>query len=313
MITAQDIREKSFEKAVFGGYDMAMVDEFMEEIAADLTLLQKENGVLKSKMKILVDKVDEYRGNEDALRNAVFSAQKLGTSIEQDAKAKASTVLEDARSQAETILRDARSQAETIVGDARAEAERVTAGVADRLKAEESRLEDAQKVSAEFIDRMDQLCHRELEFLQRVSEMDFMIQHRAAQQASSAPAQSAQSAPVAAPVVPAAPPVAAAAPVIPAPPAAAPVTVAPAPSAAQPFPIPAVVPDESKRAEIHETVRSIEETVAKVMDEPVINVRPGIAPPLVEDERPTRSFNIITDPEDSVDKSTQFTMDDFTK
>ena len=39
MITAQDIREKSFEKAVFGGYDMAMVDEFMEEIANDLTLL----------------------------------------------------------------------------------------------------------------------------------------------------------------------------------------------------------------------------------------------------------------------------------
>ena len=58
MITAQDIREKGFEKAVFGGYDMAMVDEFMEEIAADLALLQKENGVLKSKMKVLVDKVD---------------------------------------------------------------------------------------------------------------------------------------------------------------------------------------------------------------------------------------------------------------
>ncbi|MBP0975792.1 MAG: DivIVA domain-containing protein, partial [Oscillospiraceae bacterium] len=38
MITAQDIREKTFEKSKFGGgYDMAQVDEFLEEIADDLT------------------------------------------------------------------------------------------------------------------------------------------------------------------------------------------------------------------------------------------------------------------------------------
>jgi len=31
MITAQDIREKTFEKAVFGGYDMGTIDAFLEE------------------------------------------------------------------------------------------------------------------------------------------------------------------------------------------------------------------------------------------------------------------------------------------
>ena len=30
MITAQDIREKTFEKARIGGYDMASVDDFLE-------------------------------------------------------------------------------------------------------------------------------------------------------------------------------------------------------------------------------------------------------------------------------------------
>ena len=294
MITAQDIREKSFEKAVFGGYDMAMVDEFMEEVAADLTLLQKENGVLKSKMKVLVDKVDEYRGNEEALRNAVYSAQKLGSSIEQDARAKASAALGEAQEQAEAILSGARSQAEAIVGDAREEAERLTADAHGRVKAEEVRLEEAKRVSAEFIDRMDQLCRRELEFLQRVGDMDFVVRHRAAQQA-------------AAPMPPAAPATASPA-----------VLAAPAPAAvrpdAQPFPVPAAASYTDGRAEIHETVKSIEETVAKVIDEPVVNVRPGFtAPTLVEDERPTRSFNIITDPEDSVDRSTQFALDEFNK
>ena len=35
MITAQDIREKTFEKSRIGGYDMAAVDDFLEELADD--------------------------------------------------------------------------------------------------------------------------------------------------------------------------------------------------------------------------------------------------------------------------------------
>ena len=86
MITAQDIREKTFEKSRIGGYDMASVDNFLEEIADDITAAQKENSVLKSKMKVLVDKIEEYRANEEALNLAVISAQKLAVQIENDAR-----------------------------------------------------------------------------------------------------------------------------------------------------------------------------------------------------------------------------------
>lgn len=86
MITAQDIREKTFEKSRIGGYDMASVDNFLEEIADDITAAQKENSVLKSKMKVLVDKIEEYRANEEALNLAVISAQKLAVQIEADAR-----------------------------------------------------------------------------------------------------------------------------------------------------------------------------------------------------------------------------------
>ena len=41
-MTPQDIREKIFEKAVFGGYDMGSVDDFMEEMAAELESAQRE-------------------------------------------------------------------------------------------------------------------------------------------------------------------------------------------------------------------------------------------------------------------------------
>ena len=86
MITAQDIREKTFEKSRMNGYDMASVDDFLEELAEDIGASQKENAVLKSKMKVLVDKIEEYRANEEALNLAILSAQKLAVQIESEAR-----------------------------------------------------------------------------------------------------------------------------------------------------------------------------------------------------------------------------------
>ena len=104
MITAQDIREKTFEKARLNGYDMASVDDFLEELADDITASQKENAVLKSKMKVLVDKIEEYRANEEALNMAILSAQKLAVQIEKDARERASAMLEEADAQVKAKL-----------------------------------------------------------------------------------------------------------------------------------------------------------------------------------------------------------------
>ena len=42
MLTPQEIQEVKFEKAVFGGYDMAQIDKFLDELLADYSLLYKE-------------------------------------------------------------------------------------------------------------------------------------------------------------------------------------------------------------------------------------------------------------------------------
>lgn len=87
-MTPQDIREKIFEKAVFGGYDMGSVDDFMEEMASELEAAQRESATLKAKMKVLVDKIEEYRASEDAMRMTLLSAQKLSSQIEAEARAR---------------------------------------------------------------------------------------------------------------------------------------------------------------------------------------------------------------------------------
>ncbi len=58
--------EVFFDKAVFGGYDTTQVDEFVEEARKLLSSQKKENEVLKQKLTILADKIEEYRAAENA-------------------------------------------------------------------------------------------------------------------------------------------------------------------------------------------------------------------------------------------------------
>ena len=76
MITPQQIQEVSFERALFGGYDMDSVNEFFDPLTEDYIALYKENSVLKSKMRILVEKLEEYRKQESSMQSALLAAQK---------------------------------------------------------------------------------------------------------------------------------------------------------------------------------------------------------------------------------------------
>ena len=49
MLTPQEVSTHAFSKAVMGGYNMAMVDEFLDELTDDYTTLYKENAALKAK------------------------------------------------------------------------------------------------------------------------------------------------------------------------------------------------------------------------------------------------------------------------
>ena len=118
-MTPQDIREKIFEKAVFGGYDMGSVDDFMEEMASELEAAQRESATLKAKMKVLVDKIEEYRASEDAMRMTLLSAQKLSSQIESEARARADKVVAEARRE-EARLKEAKESLARFLEDARA-------------------------------------------------------------------------------------------------------------------------------------------------------------------------------------------------
>ena len=161
MITAQDIREKTFEKSTFGGYAMGEVDDFLDELADDLAAAQKESAVLKGKMKVLVEKIEEYRANEEAMKKALLSAQKMAQEIEADSQAKADELIAAAQAEADEILAAAQAQADAITGDIQAKAD-----------AEELRYQQAKATAAEYIQSMRMLAERQLGLLSGLEEAE---------------------------------------------------------------------------------------------------------------------------------------------
>ena len=96
MFTPQQIEQISFGKATFGGYNMDDVDEFLEPLCEDYVTLYKENALLKSKMRVLVGKLEEYRKNEAALKEAVANAQKTCDKMVHEAEVKCEKMISEA-------------------------------------------------------------------------------------------------------------------------------------------------------------------------------------------------------------------------
>ena len=146
MLTPQEVSTHAFSKAVMGGYNMAMVDEFLDELTDDYTALYKENAALKAKLKDLVEKVEDYRATEDSMRATLLTAQKMADSIVHEAEAKRDEIL----AQAETSAREK-------IGQLRQEVETA-----------EERLRQGQMDLAKFISAARELCDRELKFLEQL-------------------------------------------------------------------------------------------------------------------------------------------------
>ena len=88
MMTPQEVASHSFAKATLGGYNLAQVDEFLDALTEDYTALYNENAILKNKLKVLSDTVEEYRATDNAMRKTLLAAQKMADDMVADAKRK---------------------------------------------------------------------------------------------------------------------------------------------------------------------------------------------------------------------------------
>lgn len=147
MITPQELETKEFGVS-FRGYDKDEIDDFLDALQKDYEKLYKENSSMKSKMAVLVSKIDEYKEVEESLRNALLTAQKMGENMVSDAKAKS----------------------ELLVNEAQMKAERILTNLNNQIAAERQKLEDAKRENEVFRARLCSLYQAQIKLLENMAD-----------------------------------------------------------------------------------------------------------------------------------------------
>ena len=168
MFTPQEIQEQTFSKAVFGGYDMQQVDDFLEPLTEDYITLYKENSVLKAKMKILVEKLEEYRAQETQQSSATAEAEAKSAQLLKETQAKCAAMLQNA---------EVNAQANAQVNAANVQ----LAQLNQQIHAEQERLDYAKQTALNFISVIERDVQGHLGLLETLKSRDLTKEEAPAQ------------------------------------------------------------------------------------------------------------------------------------
>lgn len=149
MMTPQEVASHSFAKATLGGYNLAMVDEFLDALTEDYTALYNENAILKNKLKVLSDTVEEYRATEATMRKTLLAAQKMADDLVADAKKKQAALVSEAEHDVQARVDELQKQ----------------------VAAEEYRLKKAQESTAAYVHKLAQAHDDEMLFLSSLGDL----------------------------------------------------------------------------------------------------------------------------------------------
>lgn len=149
MMTPQEVASHAFAKATLGGYNMAMVDEFLDLLTEDYTALYNDNAILKNKLKVLSDTVEEYRATDVAMRKTLLAAQQM----------------------AEAMVSEAEKKQAELVGNAESAAQARLAELQQQIAHEEFRLQSAKEATLSYVKSVSEAYAGALDHLARLKEL----------------------------------------------------------------------------------------------------------------------------------------------
>lgn len=193
MLSPKEIAEKRFEKGTFG-YKPEDVDAYLLEVSKLVEALMAESEESDKKIIMLVEKINEYRNDEEAIKQALLGAQKQGHQVLSEAQAKADKMLSDAKAEQKRVSRESAEQCDKIVREHKAKCERIikenTEKTEFKIKATklqaEQEAENLDKLKLEvtrFKAKLTELYNKQLKLileLPEISEEDIekMIQQK---------------------------------------------------------------------------------------------------------------------------------------
>lgn len=155
-LTPLDVRNKrgDFKKGM-RGYDPQEVDVFLELVAERLEALVRENIQLRDRTRTLQEQVDAQAGREQAVQDALVTAQELRKDIR-----------DQSQREADHVMREAESEARRIVSEAEAEARARVRSVERQIDHARDSLQDMERRRTRFLQEFRGLLQRELDVVE---------------------------------------------------------------------------------------------------------------------------------------------------
>jgi DivIVA domain-containing protein len=135
-LTPLEVKKQEFER-VFRGYDPVAVDAFLELVSEEMAALVMRINGLEERLVGVQSAVEDYRQMEQALKEAMASAQR-----------QADDARETATREGEVVKREAQVEADRLV----AEAERRRASLEERIQDMEASERDFLRRLKSFLD-----------------------------------------------------------------------------------------------------------------------------------------------------------------
>ena len=118
MMTPSELREYEFKGAGRNAYKSDDVDNFFGEVAVAYEKIYRENAELIKRVSLLADRLEQFKQDEEQIKQAVIGAQKAADIIVKEAEMS----VEDSKAEAEAILAAAKGEADIIKSDAEKQA-----------------------------------------------------------------------------------------------------------------------------------------------------------------------------------------------
>ena len=115
-LTPLDIRRFDFGSAL-RGYDRARVDQFRDQVAAEVERLGKQCQTLESKAQGFHEQLRAFRERDKALNEALVSAQQLRNEVREQAEREAQLIVREAKVEAERLLAESRHETRKLEGE----------------------------------------------------------------------------------------------------------------------------------------------------------------------------------------------------
>jgi cell division initiation protein len=116
--TPVELRHVRVGRSLFG-YNRAMVEQLIEEVAHSFEATWRERGELTEKVEALEKQLDEHRQRENLLTSTLLAAEQAASDVKEKARREADAIVQEAHSEARAIGRKAQAERERLMSETR--------------------------------------------------------------------------------------------------------------------------------------------------------------------------------------------------